>query len=105
MILFLGFTFQNCNKEEDNIDCGCPPLKGEYFDINGIEIINYKKRGDCCADKMDINTSVELDKYYFSINYLVDYLSYQRNNYWNFSTINSAYACSCIFNGELGVKN
>ena len=67
-----GFAFQNCNPFE--VDCNCPPFLGDYFDIQGIELINYKKRGECCVDKILGNEEVKFSDYHgLTIDYVVEY--------------------------------
>ncbi len=106
LILAIGFTFQNCDPFGD--DCDCPPFLGNYFDIRGIELINYKKRGDCCADIIAENEEVYFSEYHgLTIDYIVEYHSnsYKQKNAWNFSLMNTALACSCPENGWEGSKD
>lgn len=100
----IGFSFQNC-REGYRDDCGCGPFLGEYFDINGLEIISYKKRGTCCADPILVNETVSFSNLSsIALNFKVDYLA--AFNYSNsisfFSTLN---ACTCVQSGRLGAKN
>jgi hypothetical protein len=104
-IMVSGFAFQNCNPFE--VDCNCPPFLGDYFDIQGIELINYKKRGECCVDKILGNEEVKFSDYHgLTIDCVVEYhtSNCNRNKPWGFSIINSALACSCLENGWEGSK-
>lgn len=101
LILVVGFSFSNCDRNV--IDCNCPPVL-DFFDIQGLELINYKKSGECCTDKISENEEVNfLDYHNLLIHYEVDYISQSHKN-WNFSLMNSALACSCIADGALGSK-
>jgi hypothetical protein len=100
----IGFSFQNC-KEGYRDDCGCGPFLGNYFDINGLEIISYKKRGTCCADPILVNETVSfINLSFIALNFKVDYLAaHNRSNSTSFfSTLN---ACTCVQSGRLGAKN
>jgi hypothetical protein len=100
----IGFSFQNC-KESSFDDCGCGPFLGNYFDINGLEIISYKKRGTCCADPILVNETVSFNNLsIISLNFKVDYLAANNHSKSNslFSTLN---ACTCVQSGRSGAKN
>jgi len=103
LLLVTGFTFQNC----DPFDCNCPPFSGGYFDIQGIDLINYKKRGNSSVDKLLENEEVKFSDYSgLTIDYIVEYHSnncHQKKT-WDFSIMNSALACSCLENGWEGSK-
>ncbi len=100
----IGFSFQNC-KESSFDDCGCGPFLGNYFDINGLEIISYKKRGTCCAYPIFVHETVSFSNLsIIALNFKVDYLAannHSKNNSF-FSTLN---AYTCVQSGELGSKN
>jgi hypothetical protein len=98
-ILTIGFTFQNCH-----YNCGCPDLLGYFFDIQGIDIIHYKKAENGNNERIQPNEKIEKHKYTsLTIDFLVNYhsLNHKENNE-GFSFMNSAQACSCTNNGEGG---
>ncbi len=92
ILLAIGFTFQNCE-----IDCGCAPVEGNFFDIKGIELSNIAN-----------DTEVAFEDY-FGINlaYQVDFVvnNFKKSHQWDFSLMNTALACDCDFNGSQGSKN
>lgn len=100
-LLATGFTFQNCDL------CDCPPIEGDFFDIKGIGLTNYKKKGTCCTEKILANETVNFSDYYeMSLDYTVDYFgSTDRPESTGFSLLNTALACSCDENGTLGSKD
>lgn len=100
----IGFSFQNC-KESSFDDCGCGPFLGNYFDINGLEIISYKKRETCCKDPILVNETVSFNNLsIIALNFKVDYLAARNHSSIAsfFSTLN---ACTCAQSGRLGAKN
>jgi hypothetical protein len=100
----IGFSLQNC-KESSFGGCGCGPFLGNYFDVNGLEIISYKKRGTCCADPIFVHETVIFSNLsIIALNYKVDYIAAcnHSNSASFFSTLN---ACTCAQSGELGAKN
>ncbi len=105
-LLAIGFSFPNCYPGDD---CNCDPLEGEYFDVKGIaKLVNYKKRGTCCADALMEGETVRFADYSkLSIQFEVDYHSSNLlpRPSWDFSLMNEALACSCIVNGESGSKD
>ncbi|OAD91498.1 hypothetical protein A7A78_03115 [Aequorivita soesokkakensis] len=87
-------------------DCNCGPITGRYFDINGMELNNYKKVGENSVSLMVENEAVPYSDYSgLTVEYSVDYISQKRSKWPNFSLTPSAYACSCVGNGESGSKN
>lgn len=100
-LLATGFTLQNCDP------CDCPSFLGDFFDIKGIELANYKKRGTCCADKLSANETVNFSDYYgLTLHYTVEYFgSTDRPESTGFSLLNTALACSCAENGARGSKD
>ncbi len=91
-LLTIGFTFQNCMNK-----CDCPRIDGLFFDIKGIALSNIPSK-----EKVDFEN-------YFGINlaYQVDFITSvdEKNQPWNFSLMNTALACDCVFNGISGSKN
>lgn len=105
LILAIGFSFGNCIFVDP---CDCPPFLGDFFNIQGIDLSNYKKRGDCCADKMAENEQVAFGQYHgMVVDFEVEYHSSNDTPPIEdaFSLIPSAWACSCLDNGWQGSKN
>ena len=102
--LVIGLPLQMCSPENDD-DCHCGPVTGRYFDINGMELNNYKKTGDNSIGRMIENEAVPYADYAgLIVEYTVDYISQGRPKRPSFSLISSAYACSCVTNGDYGSK-
>lgn len=100
----IGFSLQNC-KESSFGGCSCGPFLGDYFDVNGLEIISYKKRGTCCADPILSNETVSfINLSFIALNFKVDYLAASNHSISTsfFSTLN---ACTCVQSGRSGSKN
>lgn len=95
--LSIGFALSNC--------CDCPPYL-EFFDIQGVEVLNLKKREGSGIEALSENEQVSFSNYSsLIIDFQVEYHSSNCNhNKWNFSLMNSALACSCNFDGESGSK-
>lgn len=103
--LVVGLPLQMCSPNGSD-DCNCGPITGEYFDIKGMELNNYKKTGEHSAAVMDENEAVFYSDYSgLNVEYSVDYISESHSQWPNFSLIPSAYACSCVYDGDRGSKN
>ncbi len=103
--LLMGLPLQMCTPGGGD-DCNCGPITGRYFDINGMELNNYKKVGENSVSLMVENEAVPYSDYSgLTVEYSVDYISQKRSKWPNFSLTPSAYACSCVGNGESGSKN
>ncbi|AFL81241.1 hypothetical protein Aeqsu_1762 [Aequorivita sublithincola DSM 14238] len=103
-VLVIGLPLQMCSPIDDD-DCNCGVVTGKYFDINGMELKNYKKVGENSVNLMIPNEAVSYEKYAgLTVEYSVDYISQSRPKRPSFSLIPSAYACSCIGNGDYGSK-
>ena len=103
--LVVGLPLQMCSPGNGD-DCNCGPITGRYFDIKGMELHSYKKTGENSVALMSENEVVDyIDYSGLSVEYSVDYISEARSKWPNFSFIQSAYACSCVFDGESGSKN
>ncbi len=103
--LVVGLPLQMCSPENGG-DCNCGPITGRYFDIQGMEMHSYKKTGENSAARMEENEVVDYNNYSgLNVAYTVDYISQARSRWANFSLIQSAYACSCVGNGDSGSKN
>lgn len=105
IILAIGVALPTCQVEDD-LNCSCPPVLGEYFDIQGFELFNYKKRDGASIAMITENESISFSDFHgMLIQYEAEYHSYNcTQKGWNFSLINSALACSCIENGFGGSK-
>ena len=95
-LLTMGFTFQTCDK--------CPPFEGEFFDIQGFEIINYTTTS---GDEIEENEEVEFSFYgslalSFEVEYLVN--NFEKKSQFGFSLMNTAFAEDCLSNGVKGSK-
>ncbi len=106
-ILTVGISFQSC--EKSNLDYGCggtPKSTGNYFDIHGISLVNYKKRGQCCADPIGQGESVSFsDITNLNIRLLVDYIALTNVRKSSlFCLMNTLNACTPAINGQLGSK-
>lgn len=88
LALTIGFVWPGC----DPIDCNCPDIDGQYFDIQGMAAEN------CCS-----NDVLPWQDYRLFLNFEVDYFGeatpIEDSNFNPFSLMPSAWACSCIFNG------
>ena len=102
LLLAVGFTGQQCNP----LGCGCDDFRGKYFDIQGISVDSFRKRGSCCADRMKAGEDVTLADHHLGIRYQISYFSAQRPRPTRapFSLISPAAACSCIEDGYLGSR-
>lgn len=102
--LVIGLPLQMCSPENGG-DCNCSPITGEYFDIKGMVMNSYKKMGDNSVSIMTENESVPYAEYAsLGVEYSVDYISQRQPKRPSFSLISSAYACSCVSNGDRGSK-
>ena len=103
--LVVGLPLQMCSPENGD-DCNCGPITGRYFDINGMELNNYKTVGTNSVSLMVADEAVQYDDYAgLLVDYSVDYISQSRSKWPSFSLIPSAYACSCVSDGDRGSKN
>ncbi len=103
--LVIGLPLQMCSPEASD-DCNCSPITGSYFDIKGMEMSNYRKIDENSVKRMLENEAVPYSEYEgLSVEYQVDYISHRSHAQPSFSMINSAYACSCVYDGYAGSKN
>ncbi len=103
--LVVGLPLQMCSPENGD-DCNCGPITGRYFDINGMELNNYKTVGTNSVSLMVADEAVQYDDYAgLLVDYSVDYISQSRSKWPSFSLIPGAYACSCVSDGDRGSKN
>lgn len=96
LILTIGFVFQNCEV--------CPPSEGDYFDIQGFEIVNYTTTD---GEVIKENQIVEYSSYEsLTLSFDVEYLAsnFNRENSVRFSLMNTAFAEECPFSGYKGSK-
>lgn len=100
LVLAIGFSLPSCY---DDDDCNCAPLIGEYFDIEGISLAFRQKIGDKYEEIIQ-GEVVAFDNFdAMVINYQVDYHSTNCRKKSSF-LMNSAWACSCLYNGVSGSK-
>lgn len=101
LFLVIGISFPSCDVIDGGIDCDCPPITGEYFRILDLELTNQKNNGQLIA----ANESVALEDYQLYLGIDPEFYSFnQQKRGWNFSFMNSALACSCVFDGYSGAK-
>lgn len=104
LVLLIGLPLQMCSPHNAD-DCDCGPITGRYFDIKGMNLINYKRIAEFSVSPMRENEEITFAEYAgLSMEYIVDYVSQNRAKRSSFSLISSAYACSCSYNGENGSK-
>ena len=97
----VGIIFPSCQNDDDGINCNCPPITGEFFRINDLSIINQNLNGE----QVEANTPIALDEYALNIKIAPEFYALQkRKTNSGFSLMNSALACSCIFDGISGAK-
>lgn len=109
LILFIGFHFHNCSSNDDLNDCNCGDAF-EFFDVKGVEHSQLKFNSE--SNEYQIINPGDIiafaDYSSLSIEFIVDFIaqSHRKKNYFdfNFSTMASAYACSCLENGYNGAK-
>ncbi|HLW32981.1 MAG TPA: hypothetical protein VKX40_12005 [Aequorivita sp.] len=103
--LVMGLPLQMCSPNDSGDDCNCGPITGEYFDIKGMELQNYKWVGPNSISPIKENEAVPYGDYAgLGVAYIVDYISQRRAKRPGFSLTSSAYACSCIQDGDRGSK-
>lgn len=105
-VLVIGLPLQMCTPGGGD-DCNCGPITGAYFDIQGMEMTQYKKTGEDTFEQMEENEVVDYSEYKsLLITYDVDFISQRpkHNRMPSFSLVPSAYACSCRQNGDDGSK-
>lgn len=78
----------------------CQGLEGAYFDVKGITLENFRQDSPNRASRVDNNGEVDFKDYKLNINFLVDYVSKQKNSG---GLINAAYA-DCLDSGYMGSK-
>jgi hypothetical protein len=72
-----------------------------FFDIQGINVYNFKRVPNSSSINLVDNQQVSLSDYYISLNLEVSFYS---SNSFSFPFCNSAYALSCDFDGDEGTK-
>ncbi len=108
LILFVflfGFGAPSCEPP-----CECPLVAGNFFDIRGMTLSNWKLddiSGGVSANLLEEGESVNSGDYQLWVNFEVDFVGLQlpQENNFSFSLIPSAYACSCNENGGQGGKD
>lgn len=103
LLLTIGFSFQHCTKDKDPFGCGCDGIKA-YFNIQGLSVFNTYTSGKPIPDNQELRL---VHRTALLINFDYKLVSQKRNNrLWdfNFSLMNSCYACSCAEPGMSGSK-
>ncbi len=105
LLLVIGIAFPSCDIDDD-INCSCPPIEGEYFRITDLNLLNYTTDVQSSnAVLMATNEKSTIDKYFMILEIDPEFYSHKKQNRrWGFSFMNSALACSCIDNGWNGAK-
>jgi hypothetical protein len=95
VFLITGISFQSCSDDE------CPGTEyREFFDIQGIQVNHWG------TDHKPIEEiEILFEEYGFvNLELIVDYIVHQQDRKFNFSLMNSAYACSPYPAGQGGSK-
>ncbi|QHT71320.1 hypothetical protein GXP67_34025 [Rhodocytophaga rosea] len=79
----IGFTLPGCF-------CNCPKIRGQYYDVREMKVANI----------------MTPEGYRLLVDFDVSYYNFNKSQpeQLNFSLMNSAYACSCLKDGEEGSK-
>ncbi len=93
-ICFIGIHFQSC--------CNCDSVD-EYFDIQDMFISYDIINPDQFAQTEDITIPVD-NFVQFRTEFVVDYISNVKCKHFGFSTMNTAWSCSCVQEGDEGSK-
>ena len=101
VLLFIGFVFPSCS--DDDYECNCPELIGEFFDIETVDLKNFSLRENGTKQPIeDINTAIDWDQYVMRGEFGVSFFGYNESTPgFNFSLMPAAYGCSCIGNGSV----
>lgn len=102
LVLFFvtGVAFPSCIIDDD-IDCNCPPITGGYFRILDLGLTNYSIFGF----KPEQNSTISHKDFLLRININYEFYACTKpDKNKGFSLINSALACSCIYDGMFGAK-
>ncbi|MEZ4933532.1 MAG: hypothetical protein R2788_15600 [Saprospiraceae bacterium] len=100
LFLVIGVTFPSCIIDDD-IDCNCPPITGGYFRILDLDLTNYSIFGF----KPTQNSTISHVDFLLRINIGYEFYACTKPDInKGFSLINSALACSCIYDGIYGAK-
>ncbi len=102
-VLFaIGFSLPSCS--DDGLNCNCPPIEGEYFDIKGIDFAHHSDTELCCL----VIDEVAWQDYALGLHFEVDYYSDlvpKAPSIWSeFDLMSTAYGCSCLYNGISGTE-
>jgi hypothetical protein len=100
LFLTIGFTFSECNL------CDCPELDGTHFDLQGIDSFRHFKTENGSSNVIQDGEIIDFENYRgLDLLFSFDYTFGQKRNFFtpfNFSVMNTAYGCSCNFNGIEG---
>ncbi len=105
LILFVGFVLPGCDKD-NGVDCNCPDIIGDYFDIESVALHNFRILDNGSRDEIhNENIEVEWDDYFIQTEFGVSYfgdITAPPSRSLDFSLMPAAYGCSCIGNGSRG---
>ena len=100
LFLTIGFTFSECNL------CSCPELDGTHFDLQGIDSFRHFKTEKGSSNVIQDGEIIDFENYRgLDLLFSFDYTFGQKTNFFTplgFSLMNTAYGCSCNFNGIEG---
>ena len=98
-LFFLGISFPSC--DSDDIDCDCPVVEN-FFDIQGLSVSAFQTLDGSIQTNIAENEIIVFDNLSnLRLGYQVDYHSCISSPN-PFSLMNSAWACSCLWDGSLG---
>ncbi|MGB0862537.1 MAG: hypothetical protein ACPG19_03105 [Saprospiraceae bacterium] len=97
LLLSVGFGFSECNW------CSCPDVDGSYYNLLGVDSFKHLSSNDVISSGM----TVDFEDYCgLNLLFLHEFTFGQSDNMFspfsNFSLINTAYGCSCNYNGYDG---
>lgn len=100
-VLFsVGLGLPSCTDE-----CSCPPVEGTYFSIQDISLWNYEQTSGGPLKGVEVRDTVPMASYLLDLRFETTYVSeHTHPQTAPFSLINSAYACSCLYDGIEGAK-
>lgn len=98
LVLLIGVGIPSCLPP-----CECPIIQGEFFDIQGGELGNWKGENHSFW-VLEKGETVSVEEFRLIVQFEVDYFGQQLSpsKGIDFSLIPSAYACTCAENGLKG---
>lgn len=99
LFLTIGIGIPSC------FVCDCPPLNGQYVNLESVSTVNYRLFSPLDWDRLAPLDTVPLEQYRVEAAFETRYVSLlPPKQQQAFSFINSAYACNCKGDGDLGSK-